>query len=209
MTYEILTPDVLEKLKDCEWFKRAISLEYRDIAKSYGCVVVMSSERLLQAHDIFLDDLDNGIKRHLPDGTTSLNQFKMSAYLTFWLRRMNPIRDIKPNMSLGDRLTWVNSGSRLSKDAEEFMLLGNEIAALHIGMRLSLYFSIIGQNRNGVGQIHQERLAEMNLIDGETIVEFAKILKYKNISSHGLNMVFQMMCGDGRRKVNLGTTGTL
>ncbi len=81
MTYSVIQPNVVGLLRDYDWFRTTISLEYRDVAKAYGCTVVMAGERLLQTFDIFWEDAENGRLRHLPEGTVSLNQFKVGSYL--------------------------------------------------------------------------------------------------------------------------------
>ncbi|MDE2595798.1 MAG: hypothetical protein KGL44_02855, partial [Sphingomonadales bacterium] len=119
---------------------------------------------------------------------------------TFWLRRINPIREIRIAQSLGDRQRWVDSGERASNLTEGFLLFGNEIAAFIVGLRVSQYLSHISIAKSVDGQIGQSPASAsgaMAMIGHETALEFAKILKYKNISAHGLNMVFQSIARDG------------
>jgi predicted phosphoadenosine phosphosulfate sulfurtransferase len=119
----ITQPNVVELLRDYDWFRTTLSLEYRDISKAYGCTVVMAGERLLQTFDIFWEDMENGLLRHLPVGTTSLNQFKIAAYLCFWLRRINPVRQLRMLDTLGGRQRWFDGGERANKLSEDFSYL--------------------------------------------------------------------------------------
>ena len=202
MTYSVLRSDVTTKLAEYEWFRTAISLEYRGIAKAFGCTPVMAGDRLLQTFDIFWEDVENARLRHLPTGTMSLNQHKVSAYLTFWLRRINPIREIRIIQTLGGRQSWIDSDSRASELTEGFLLFGNEIAAFLVGLRISQYLTHISVGRQVDGQVGMLPVGDadaMVLVGHETAMEFAKILKYKNISAHSLNMVFQSIARDGIR----------
>lgn len=197
MNFDILRPDVVDQLIDYEWFRTAVTLAYRDVAKSYGCIPIMSGEKLLQTYDIFWDDVENGKRRHLPEGTTTLNQYKVSAYLTFWLRRMNPLKETRVLQTLGDRHSWEQGTDRLEKKIEDFLLFGNEIAAFNIGMKISQYLTVIEKPAGNVTTIRAMDSQDIAQIDDETVLEFAKILKYKNISAHSLIMAFQMMSRSG------------
>lgn len=197
MNFDILRPDVVDQLSDYEWFRTAITLAYRDVAKTYGCVPIMSGEKLLQTYDIFWDDVENGRKRHLAEGTVTLNQHKVSAYLTFWLRRMNPLIETRIVQTLSDRQSWEQGTDRFEKKVEDFLLCGNEIAAFNIGMKISQYLTVIEKPAGNVAPIREMDSLDIAQIDDETILEFAKILKYKNISAHSLIMVFQMMSRSG------------
>jgi hypothetical protein len=194
--YDLLKPEVFESLREFDWFEKAISLQYREIARVYGCVPVMSHERLIQAHDIFWNDADNGRDRHMPRGTESLDQFKLCAYLCFWLRRINPVREIRPIKALAERERWLSGGARLDRYAENFILYGNEIAAITIAVRLVQYLNLVVVGSDPVTPaIGRYALVR---IDADTTIEYAKILKHKNISAHGLNMALQMLCRIGQ-----------
>jgi hypothetical protein len=203
MEYDLLDPKVFEKMRQFEWFKLSISLAYRRIARGYDCTIIMSETRLIQAHDVFWEDADNGRMRHLPDGTESLDQYKMSAYLCFWLRRINPIRDAGPLHSLGTRKEWLAGTDRQSRNVENFVLYGNEICALTIAIQLSQYLSMIAAPVAGSLTPIASAGKFISSIDHGTTIEFAKILKHKNISSHGLNMALQMMNRVGSKVVEI------
>lgn len=192
MEYDLLSPSVFESMKDIEWFNKSISCAYRAIARRYGCTILMSETRLIQSHDVFWEDADNGRTRHLPAGTTQLDQFKMSAYLCFWLRRINPIRDVGPFYSLDGRAEWVAGSERQPTNVENFVLYGNEVCALTIAIQLSQYLSLISAPSNDpkIELINQKRM--INSFNHEMTIEFAKILKHKNVSSHGIYMALLM-----------------
>jgi hypothetical protein len=193
--HDLLQIDVFDKLRDVEWFIDALSLEYRSIARCYGCVVVMSRERLIQAYDIFWEDAAGGKAKNLPAGTVSLDQYKLSSYLCFWLRRINPVQSVRPLLSLGDRDLWLESGDRLPKNCENFILYGNEIAALTLAIRIVQYMHLValsGKNDNVLP------FFAVKQIDQDTLIQYGKILKHKNISSHALYMAFEMLCGIGQ-----------
>lgn len=196
--FDLLRPDVFDRLRDLEWFIAAISLEYQETAASFGCGVAMSYERLIQSHDIFWHDADGGKVKNLPDGTISLDQFKLSSYLCFWLRRINPVREIRPVMALGEHERWAQSTARLSPEAENFILYGNEIAALLIAVKLAQYLSLVVNAKKG-GNVMATGQIGIKDINQSTAVEYGKILKHKNISAHGINMALQMLCGIGQK----------
>lgn len=198
--FDLLWPDIFDCLRDVEWFISSISLAYAGIARDFDCVAIMSRDRLIQAHDIFWHDADGGKLKNMPEGTLSLDQFKLSAYLCFWLRRMHPVMEIRPIQTLGERDTWLDSGERLSRPTEQFILYGNEVAALTIAARLVQYLSVVAlASRTDVALLFDS----IKLINQDTLVEYAKILKHKNISAHGLNMALQMLCGVGQRAYEL------
>ncbi|MDO7836973.1 hypothetical protein Q4610_18150 [Sphingobium sp. HBC34] len=196
--YSLLQPDVFSKLLNLDWFIAAISLEYRSIAQSFKCVPILSRERLVQAYDIFWHDVDRGKTQNLPEGTISLDQFKLSSYLCFWLRRINPVREIRAISSLGDHKNWLDSEERLSFETENFLLYGNEIVSLAIAVRLSQYLTaVIAGNRTSISV--KNKKTYIRQIDQETLVEYGKILKHKNISSHGIMMALHMLSGSGQK----------
>lgn len=195
-SYNLLTPDVFTKMRDLEWFEKALAWEYRTTASWYGCITVMSPERLLQLHDIFWDDADVGLEKNLPKGTLSLDQFKLCSYLCFWMRRIQPIREIRPLNTLYERENWLKGEERLPFLLEQFFLYGNEIVAITLAIRLVQYLNLaVAASAKSSVQILS---SDVISIDFESILEFSKILKHKNVSAQGINMSLQMLCRVGQ-----------
>jgi hypothetical protein len=211
--FDLLRPDVFSKLRDEKWFRIAISLEYRRIARRFRCVPIMSDERLIQAHDLFWDDADIGRMKNLPPDTSSLDQFKLSSYLAFWLRRINPTSRITPMLSLDQQRAWANSDQRLLANAERFLLYGNEVCAISIAIKLAQYLNLVVMAHKSKLNIANKNtpiiLFSMSMINTETLIEYAKIWKHKNISAQGINMALQMFCGVGIETVVLDKPVTL
>lgn len=197
--YDLLVEDAFQRLRDVDWFIRAISLHYLETARSFDAAVVMSTERLIQTHDVFWDEADKARIKNLPEGTDSLCQFKLSAYLCFWLRRINPVREIRPFFTLADRREWERGSDRITPHCEKFMLYGNEIASLVIAVQLAQFLSLNAVSPSGgVVPYSQTHIKE---IDRDTLMEYGMILKHKNISAQGLYMALQMLGGVGQRVV--------
>jgi hypothetical protein len=193
--FDLFQPNIVERLRELDWFKKVVSLHYHDTAQAFGCVAVMSEERLIQAFDVFWHDADGAKLRNLPKGAESLDQFKICSYLTFWLRRINPVREIRPMLSLAGHEEWVRDNERLTKKAEDFILYGNEVCAILLSIKLCQYLTLVGPGETKKGKV---ALLSIKSFDQDTTVEFGKILKHKNISANGVNMALQMLCGVGQ-----------
>lgn len=179
----------------------------------------MNPDRLMQTYDIFWDDYSRSLKSNFPiphensdvNQVKTLDQFKTSAYLCFWLRRVNPVSEIRPvGWSLLEQETWLKGDENLPKNVENFILYGNEIAAFVIAIRLSQYLSAVEfQASPKLVSLDSKRVSNKSTLSSreewnefigeEEILEFAKILKHKNMSPHSLNMTLKMMAQVGLR----------
>jgi hypothetical protein len=196
----IFDPDVLDKLKDFDWFQLAVAEQYCMIARTYNCSLVMADDRMRQVHDFYLEEIKRAHDKNSDKLSLELDEFKHAAYLTFWLRRINPVREVRIIIKMGEREGWITSGGPAEPLQERFILYGNEICAFLAGLRLSMFGASSGlldkTDETNVIRVWKDKSA-IDVLDASQIHDFAMILKHKNISAHSLNMTFRMICRVG------------
>lgn len=189
--YYLLQDEIIERLKDREWFIRCIGRNYQQLAARWGCRVHMSVRRLGEAHDFWLEDVDRVLKVGIQAGTTDLDHFKHASFIAFWLRRMIPVNDTNREPQS------VMARTATSAEQSKFFRYGNELCALLIGFQLCLFYeSSKALEKDGkIVPVVPDRMAyikEINFPEGLRD-DFAMVLKHKNISPHSLYLLYKSL----------------
>ena len=206
--YDLYSDTILDRIRGSkEDFRRCMTGNYVVIAREYGCEVSLSQSRLNDAQELWNDDLEALLHRGT-DGSKSLDQFKVSAFLTFWLRRCKPI-----NAQFGDRRDLGLSTEDQRAARAWFNLYCNEICALRVGANLCQAYCIRSVNRAQDGSARRVTKIRSTVtkqvtpryvsVSPDFEADFVMMLKHKNNSPHSINLIFEALFGGlGTRAVS-------
>jgi hypothetical protein len=190
--YSLFQQRIIENLRDNrEWFISCIGYNYKFLADTWGCHVLMSARRLGEAHEYWYEDTKRTLSYGVEDGTKDLDHFKNSAFLAFWLKRMVPINECQRQA----RVFGTDDFDLI--DVKKFILKSNEICALLIGFQICLFYEmskLVTLNGNVVPLLpnRSERLKSIRFPPG-LLADFAMVLKHKNMSPHGLYLMYRSL----------------
>lgn len=179
MQYNLFDTDILRLMKfgrppeisEQQIFLSVMAAEYDSIASSFGCEVDPEPQKLLEAHEYWIDDLDSLgiIDSDEPD------HYKHAGWLCHWLRKKMPIGRV-----------IVRDHSIVS---EEFQDYHNELTAFIIGLRLVLFHEAC---RFGYSD---EMIVEVLKGYSYTAIhhDIAVFLSHKSVSPHSIYLVYRSL----------------
>lgn len=175
---------ILDAIEDCDVFVRSFCEYAEGALASCRLLPVVSKPRLIEAHGAWLNDLHR-VGNHEPHLDNGLDHFKRCGHLAFWLRRMSPIvESIDLTKNLGDA-----DGYALSQDEKEFrlLLLGycNEYIAFDYAYQICKYYEL--------GKVPPSARAATLAPSREYYRSTCHFLKYKNVSPHGMHLIFKSL----------------
>lgn len=189
---------LFQKFKnDEDLFKKYIAAGYLRIAAEHYCSINLSHDALGEAWVYWLSDLERVLVHDTDTETAELDHFKHAAFLTFWLRRLKPLRFI-----FFDQLQSELEDERPICERRQhwFASYGNEICSVRIGLILAYSYEIrrmealISENDDEVNAsaiAMRRRLIEYRGIDPYFEADFVTTLKHKNNSPHSVNLIFK------------------
>ncbi len=198
--YDLFQAEILEKLKkDVDFFLTCISTNYYLIGKRFRCDVSVSEHRLREAWLFWVSDLERLLESDVDKETKELDEFKQCAFLTFWLRRHQPIKNI--------RIQEI--GSVKYKSSYEFLQkwysrYGNDFGAIEIGSTICLNYyasSIVHEVSNGVAEDRVVLLSSRKEYiksfrkRKDFWVDFTTVSKHKNFSPHAITLIYEALFG--------------
>jgi len=186
--YSIYHPNILDRLKSGDvlaageqvsgqvWFLRTVTELFVNVARAHGCDVTLSEQRLLEARNLWLDD----INRARTEGGNGIDHYKQAGFLVYWLRRRMVVNRID------DRAESGLNGAR-----REFSRFGNEKASFVFGFRLCLGFATRHLPKS-------QRLDVIEHIDltPEFRRDTAILLHHKQVSPHALYLIYRALFMD-------------
>lgn len=188
--YSLFQEDIIERLKDVNFFIRCIGYNYRLLAGRWGCTCTVNARRIREAHSFWMADRKRALDNNMPASTKDLDHFKNSAFIAYWLRRTIPMNDVA-------KKPW-QPNVRLDKDRmDQFMRLGNELGAILIGFQLCLFYEASkGVPHDGnVVPLHPDRAAYLRSrrFPSELLDDFSTVLKHKIVSPYSMYMMFRAL----------------
>lgn len=156
-----------------EWFATAMVEAYADIADRYACEVWLSERRLLEAHNLWEQDLTN---MSITDSEEP-DHFKQAGFLAYWLRR---------------RVVVERSAEAEGKPEviyrDDFLQYANEWCSFLVGFHICLPFEA-GRTPT------TERLHELRTIRlrPQYLRDIAVLLHHKNVSPHSLYLIYRSL----------------
>lgn len=186
----LFNADIVPRLKDREFFKRAFSQFCMLTANQYGCEVTISDRRMGEAYDFWIGDVERALQNGTDEETTELDHFKHAAFIAFWLRRLIPINDIWFQATAG------NDGCGASAPQVRFSRYGNEICALSAGFMICLSYELAAmEERETHGQKTQviSDAVAVKELPRHFLSEYPKLLKHKNLSPHSMYMLYRSL----------------
>jgi hypothetical protein len=154
-----------------------MAFNFHDIGIEWNCSVRASAHRLGEVHDYWQADATRG-------NLKELDFFKHASLIAFWLRRYLPIH----STSFGKGMDDVTS-----RDQDFFLQYGNEICALRIGLDLCSYYEFYTWNVLQIGLDAPLETIRSYGLGHENIMDYAKILKDKNISPYALYLLYRSL----------------
>lgn len=172
----------LDSIQDRDTFVRDFCQYAGAVLATCRLYPVVSKVRLIEAHGAWCSDLKR-VGEHEPNLGDGLDHFKSCGHLAFWLRRMSPLVEATDTtLNLGDA-----EGYPLSNDEIAFrkLLLGyaNEYLAFDYGYQICKYYE--------VGKKGGSAFAENLVLSREFYQTTCQFLKYKNVSPHGVHLIFK------------------
>ncbi len=191
-SYSLMRPNLIEFLKDRESFRGAIAYNYNLLASRVGCQVRISKSRLGDVHDYWLEDEVRTLKDGMPGDTTQLDHFKQAAFISFWLRRMQPINEI--NVVAG----WdADPGVDKFRRRKRFLRYGQEYCALIVGFQICLNYEAekVFPDEGSTSPFYTSRLdfLRSTKFPENLISDFVMVLKHKNMSPYGMYLLYKSL----------------
>ena len=202
----LFSPTILEELADKDRFVGIMIDFYTAIAGHHDCYVETSHRRLRDAYDLWREDAGRMDLQMHPDSTTR-DHFKDASLIAFWLRRMVPINQIQTSSEYASQfiLGTETEALKLSDIQAHFARYGSEHCALFAGFYISLSYEVqcgaeSVEAAENVSILGESSGTDVRLPD-RFHDEFPMILKTKNISAHGLYMMYFSLFADIRWRV--------
>jgi hypothetical protein len=181
---------------------------YQLMASRHGCYVTASDRRFADAHDYWIDDAERMLGQSHPD-TDTLDHFKHASIIAFWLRRLVPINDIYfGSETLAVRAPGGRaklSQSHVTNHQAHFVQYGSERCALYAGFYICLSYEV---QRAETDKRGAENLVILGKdpprgsdLPAQFREEYPMLLKTKNMSAHGLYMMYCALFSDIRWRV--------
>lgn len=156
-----------------DWFFEAISSAAETVGRTRKAKVVLDLRRTSEAQSDWLNDMEALIRdKRIPNSDTPDN-VKHAAFLCYWLRRRQVVRDV--------------SGADI--DSQHLRHYPSEFVAARVSMFLLFYTEYFSHVDNAEDVLKQ--------LDGRFPEEFFKdfvvLLRYKNVSPHGIYLTFKAL----------------
>lgn len=152
-------------------FGAIIGDEYEAIAAQYGCEVSPITINLMQAQDLWVQDIDNlgVIDSDEPD------HLKHAGWLCHWLRKKKPIGELT-----------IRDESKLTATYEKYY---NDVTAFIIGLRVALFHECcrLGYSDEDIVEL----LAKHHYSD--ILHDVSVYLHHKNVSPHALYLIYRSL----------------
>lgn len=198
--FDLFQEDILKKLlKDVDFFQKCMATNYYFAAKKFRCDVELSEHRLRETWEFWAADLERLLKNETDDKTLELDEFKQCAFLTFWLRRHQPIKNLR-------RQKLVENEFKPAKEILQrwFSRYGNDFGAIEIGSTICLNYcaSSIDEAITNVGDDH--RLPQLRSKKNYLMLfkrrkdfwaDFSMTMKHKNSSPHAITLIYEALFG--------------
>ena len=201
--FDLFATSTLTELQDRTNFIEIISSFYTTYCKMWDCAVDVSYRRIGEAYDYWRADVDRTLSKGIAGETTTLDHFKHAAFIAFWLRRMVPINDIwwteeggavqARTSSSMDALPEGTVVVGPSNEQKFFAKFGSELLALMTGFYICLIYEINAAGDEAESDEERENRIVAVAPPNRFLFEYPKLLKHKNISSHGMYMMFHSL----------------
>jgi hypothetical protein len=191
-SFTLFQTKIIGKLKERTFFVNAMAYNFYVIGEDWGTSVQISRRRVGEVFDYWTADASRTLKDGINQSTTELDHFKNASFIAFWLRRQIPINTTFILRADGE----IVDGNPLSSEQEVFFRYGNEICALLIGFQLCLYYELVRKDNDAnVVQFKGPRIDYINKLRlrHELVREFGMVLKHKNMSPHGLYLMYKSL----------------
>ena len=193
--FSLARPDIIEKLKDRDWFVDCVRQTYFSIAKKQGFVVKINNFRAYEAHDLWTDDLDK-LLHHGIESSDDLEIYKYAGFLSYWLRRRLVIDsiDIYSGEAPNPQIKIKDHRDNLPKEMEEFLQFHNERSAFDFGIQMCFNYKINELKDEGFSDEDIEMFINNLARKSKQMAWDTSILmKQKSVSPHTLYLVFKSL----------------
>ncbi len=173
---------VLGDLRDENWFRDFVTSQYIYTASPVSILPRISPSALVDAHGQWVTDLKRVKNFELGDRSEP-DHFKQAGHLTYWLRRSQPVYDVKMEAS-GTPPNF--HGNPLAEIFHRLIMVApNEYLAFDLGYRIVLLHECYSQDP-------PKSESEFALTD-DYIVTMVQFLRNKNVSPHALFLIFKSL----------------
>lgn len=186
------------------FFKKSVTNEIIDTAEHFYCKVGIHKDRLLDIWDFWKSDIrrNNEFSFRQSDRITeeavrmSMDHLKRTAFLCFWIRRLQPITETVCYTEVAEGLT--TDEVRLLQN--RFMAFHNEICALKIGLGLAAIYEnpskdhlrlVASNGGTSARSADVERGLNAIFSHWEVVRDYLMVFKYKNVSPYMIYLLFK------------------
>lgn len=181
---QFMRKDIFDHWSAGQGFIQDISDHYIDVLSSSFLNIIISAERMGDAHEFWTKDRKRISHIELDDG--QLDHLKTCAHLTYWLRRSTPIIGIKPNTASMARLTVGNEGVEEITSEQGFLSnYANEYMAIDIGFKICAMY----ESRRIDKRLSKQQVSAY-IPNKKFIHDFCHLLKEKNVSPHSIYIIY-------------------
>lgn len=172
----LFTPDVFARLLDEEFFVGEIYNAYVTYIQDHGFSGSISRPKLLEAHIFWNEDMARAKQFEMVDSST-IDEFKQCGHLAYWLRRFNPISEIR---------VYERADSEAEQARQAFFKkYGSQLTSFMIGFELCAYATA-----NAEGSTFYKD--DFKLSDDYTHV-VSHFLKSKDVSPHSMFLIYKSL----------------
>jgi len=198
--FDLFQEDILKKLsQDVNFFQGCIAFNFFNGAKKFWCDISLSKHKLREAWEFWVADLDRLLEHDSDHKTKELDEFKQCAFLTFWIRRHQPIKSIHAHNIPSGNFADVRQNLQrwYSKYGDDFgaIEVGSTICLNYCGSSIKMSETTTkGDPRRVQFQSRKNYLSTFRRRK-DFWADFAMIMKHKNNSPHSITLIYEALFG--------------
>lgn len=189
--YDLLQPDIINKLQDRSFFIKAVVSNYALAAQQVGLAPLCSERRTSEAYFYWQSDIKRTLSEGIEATTVELDHFKHAAFIPFWLRRVIPINEIRVELPQGEDKSSLRYQRRI-----RYYKFGNELSSFLIGYKICANYEAgrIYAADSKVKPIitRLDYLKSLHLRD-EFLDDFLMLIKHKSMSPYSVYMMYRSL----------------
>ena len=193
--YSLARPDIIEKLKDRDWFLNCVRENYLTASKKHSFIADVHQFRAYEAHDLWIEDLERLLEHGIED-SSDLDIYKHAGFLTYWLRRRLVINtvEIDNSDSPNPKISIKEHIDNLPSNMKEYLQYHNEMSAFEFGMQICFNYRINNLQENGASKEEiEEFINRVSKNSAVIISDIVVFMKQKSVSPHTLYLVFKTL----------------
>jgi len=194
--FSLSQKNILNKLKDCDFFVDCIRYNYAQIASNLGFNISTDNFLLIETHGFWTGDLER-VLNHGIDNSENLDFYKQVGFLAYWLRRRAVIgfRELNDSENFSDPIKLKDHINTLPSRMNFYARYYNEYSAFIFGTQLCMNYWINRLRKNP--EYSEEQIKVYIENTARKIKVFSNdasvLLKHKSVSPHALYLIYKAL----------------